>query len=38
MIIPNQSLEDRVTILETRLDNILPTLVTKEDIARLESK
>ena len=29
------TLEERVTILETRLDTILPTLATKEDIARL---
>ena len=27
-----------MTILETRLDTILPTLATKEDIARLEGK
>lgn len=32
------TLEERVTILETRLDTILPTLATKEDIARLEGK
>jgi hypothetical protein len=38
MTTPAPSLEDRVTILETRLDTILPTLVTKEDIARLEGK
>ena len=35
---PTLSLEDRVTILETRLDAVLPTLATKEDIARLEGK
>ncbi len=35
---PAPSLEDRVTILETRLDTVLPTLATKEDIARLEGK
>ena len=34
----NQSHEERITILETRLDTILPTLATKEDIARLEGK
>ena len=38
MTTPNQSLEERITILETRLDTILPTLATKEDIARLEGK
>lgn len=38
MTTPGTSLEDRVTILETRLDTILPTLATKEDIARLEGK
>lgn len=27
------TLEERVTILETRLDTILPTLATKEDLA-----
>ena len=32
------TLEERVTIPETRLDTILPTLATKEDIARLEGK
>ena len=32
------TLEERVTILETRLDTILPTLATKEDIARLDGK
>lgn len=38
MATPGPTLEDRVTILETRLDTILPTLATKEDIARLEGK
>ncbi len=33
MTTPGPTLEDRVTILETRLDTILPTLATKEDIA-----
>ena len=32
------TLEDRVTILETRFDTILPTLATKADIARLEGR
>ncbi len=32
------TVEERVTILETRLDTILPTLATKDDIARLEGK
>ena len=32
------SMEERVTALETRLDTILPTLATKEDIARLDGK
>ena len=32
------TLEDRVTILETRFDTILPTLATKSDIARLEGR
>ena len=30
--------DDRVTILETRFDTILPTLATKEDVARLEAR
>ena len=38
MTTPGPTLEDRVTALETRLDTILPTLATKEDIARLEGK
>ena len=38
MTTPNLSLEERVTVLETRLDTILPTLATKADIARLEGK
>ena len=38
MTTPSPSLEDRVTILETRRDTVLPTLATKEDIARLGSK
>ncbi len=38
MTTPSPSLEDRVTVLETRLDTILPTLATKEDIARLDGK
>ena len=38
MTTPNQSHEERITILETRLDTILPTLATKEDITRLEGK
>ena len=32
------TLEDRVTILETRFDAVLPTLATKADLARLEGK
>ena len=32
------TLEERVTILETRLETVLLTLATKEDIARLEGK
>ncbi len=32
------ALEDRVTILETRFDAVLPTLATKADLARLEGK
>lgn len=31
-------LEDRATILETRLGAVLPTLATKEDVARLEAR
>jgi len=38
MTTPSPTLEDRVTALETRFDTILPTLATKEDIARLEGK
>ena len=38
MTTPTPSLEDRLTILETRLDTVLPTLATKEDIARLDGK
>ena len=38
MTTPASNLEDRVTILETRLDTILPTLATKTDIARVEGK
>ena len=38
MTTPGPTLEERVTILETRFDAILPTLATKEDIARLEGK
>lgn len=38
MTTPGPTLEERVTILETRFDTILPTLATKEDIARLEGK
>ena len=38
MTTPGPALEDRVAALETRLDTILPTLATKEDIARLEGK
>ena len=38
MTTPNLSLDERVTVLETRLDTILPTLATKADIARLEGK
>jgi hypothetical protein len=38
MTTPGTPLEERVTILETRFDTILPTLATKEDIARLEGK
>ena len=32
------TLEDRVTILETRFDTILPTLATKEDVVRLAER
>ena len=35
MTTPNPSHEERITILETRLDTILRTLATKEDIAPL---
>ena len=38
MTTPGPTLEERVTILETRFDTILPTLATKEDIARLEGR
>ena len=38
MTTPGPTLEERVTALETRFDAILPTLATKEDIARLEGK
>lgn len=38
MTTPGPTLEERVTILETRFDTILPTLATKEDMARLEGK
>ena len=38
MTTPGPTLEERVTILETRFDAILPTLATKEDIARLDGK
>ena len=38
MTTPGPTLEERVTILETRFDIILPTLATKEDIARLEGR
>ena len=38
MTTPGPTLEERVAILETRFDTILPTLATKEDIARLEGK
>ena len=31
------SLEDRMTILETRFDTILPTLATKADIAEIKT-
>ena len=31
------SLEDRVTILETRFDTVLPTLATKADIAEVKT-
>ena len=31
------TLEDRVTILETRFDTILPTLATKSDIAEVKT-
>ena len=31
------TLEDRVTILETRFDTILPTLATKADIAEVKT-
>ena len=34
---PAPALEDRVTILETRLDAVLPTLATKADIAELKT-
>ena len=38
MTTPTSPLEDRVTVLETRLDAVLLTLATKEDIARLDGK
>ena len=38
MTTPGPTLDERVTALETRLDTILPTLATKEDIARLDGK
>ncbi len=38
MTTPNPTLEERVSILEARFDTVLPTLATKEDIARLEGK
>ncbi len=38
MTTPGPTLEERVTILETRFDTILPTLATKEDIAKLEGR
>ena len=38
MTTPNLSLDERVTVLETRLDTVLPTLATKADIVRLEGK
>ena len=31
-------METRMTMLETRFDTIVPTLVTKEDLKRLELK
>ena len=38
MTTPGPALEERATMLETRLDTTLPTLATKEDVARLEGK
>ena len=38
MTTPGPTLEERVTMLEPRMDTILPTLATKEDIASLEGK
>ena len=38
MTTPGPTLEERVTALETRLDTVLPTLATKEDIARVEGR
>lgn len=32
------TLEDRVTILETRFDTVLPTLATKADIAEIKTE
>lgn len=34
---PTPTLEDRVTILETRFDTTLPTLATKADIAEVKT-
>ena len=36
MTTPPPTVEERVSTLETRLETVLPTLATKEDIARLE--
>ena len=38
MTTPAPSAEDRATAMEKRWDTILPTLATKEDMARLEGQ
>ena len=38
MTTPAPALEERVTILETRLDAILPTLATKTEIAEVKTE
>ena len=38
MTTPAPALEERVTVLETRLDAILPTLATKSEIAEVKTE